>query len=266
VGQRLSDDETKDQLMSADMTDRLVAITGAANGIGRATSLRFARANATLALFDREQAALENVAAECRALGVKVVPIVVDLLDRPAVEAAFAKLRSDQGLVDVLVNNVGQSARERSVEFHESGPELWDFIIGICLMTTLHCTRQVVNDMRNRRSGRIVNLSSEAALNGGVKCVEYSAAKAGVLGFTRALAKELAPHNVRVNAVLPAIVATRAYEQMLPEVRERAEAPIPMQRAAQPGEIADAIYFLASDESSFITGHSLAVAGGNIFN
>lgn len=252
--------------MSNDMNGRIVAITGAANGIGRATSLRFARAKATLALFDREEAALEKVAAECRALGVEVLPIVVDLLDRAKVEAAFAKLRKELGPVDVLVNNVGQSARERSVEFHESTPDLWDFIMNICLMTTLHCTRQVIGEMRERRGGRIVNVSSEAALNGGVKCVEYSTAKAGVLGFTRALAKEVAPFNVRVNAVLPAIVATRAYEQMLPEVRERAEAPIPMKRAARPEEIADGIYFLASDEASFVTGHSLAVAGGNIFN
>jgi acetoacetyl-CoA reductase/3-oxoacyl-[acyl-carrier protein] reductase len=252
--------------MREGMSGRIVAITGAANGIGRATSLRFARAKAALALFDREAAALEAVAAECRALGVKVMPIVVDLLDRPKVEAAFAALKKELGPVDVLVNNVGQSARERSVEFHESTPDLWDFIMNICLLTTLHCTRQIINDMRERRSGRIVNVSSEAALNGGVKCVEYSTAKAGVLGFTRALAKEVASFNVRVNAVLPAIVATRAYEQMLPEVRERAEAPIPMKRAAKPEEIANGIYFLASDEASFVTGHSLAVAGGNIFN
>jgi acetoacetyl-CoA reductase/3-oxoacyl-[acyl-carrier protein] reductase len=247
-------------------TNRIVVITGAANGIGRATSLKFAADKPVLALLDREQAALEEVAKECRALGAKVLPITIDLLDRPAVEAAFKKIRSDLGPVDVLVNNVGQSARERAVEFHESTPDLWDFLINICLLTTMHCTRQVINDMRERRQGKIVNISSEAALNGGVKSAEYAAAKAGVLGFTRSLAREVGPFNVNVNAVLPAIVATRAYEQMLPDIREKAESTIPMKRAARPEEIADAIYFLASPQSTFVTGHSLAVAGGNIFN
>jgi NAD(P)-dependent dehydrogenase (short-subunit alcohol dehydrogenase family) len=130
----------------------------------------------------------------------------------------------------------------------------------------MYCSRQVVNDMRNRKQGKIVNVSSEAALNGGLRCVEYAAAKAGVLGFTRSLARQLGPFHVNVNAVVPSIVATRAYDQMPQEVRANAVSGIPMGRAAQPHEIADAIYYLASEQASFITGHSLAVSGGHIFN
>jgi acetoacetyl-CoA reductase/3-oxoacyl-[acyl-carrier protein] reductase len=240
-------------------TPRRIAITGAANGIGRATALRFAREGAALALLDIEAGPLEATAAECRAAGAaSILPIAGDLTQEAAVVEAFARI----GPLDVLFNNVGQSARERSRPFHESLSETWRFVIEVSLMTTLLCSRQVVPGMRERQSGRIVNMSTESAFYGDIGMVDYAAAKMGVIGFTRSLARELAPFRVNVNAVAPGAIRTRAHDRLPREVIDKVRQSVPMGFVAEPEDVAGVVAFLASDDARYITGQTLLVDGG----
>lgn len=244
------------------LAGRVAVVTGAANGIGRACAFRLASLGAGLVLFDVEQETLASVVAELEEGGTWVTASVVDCADEHAVGPAFAAALAAAGRVDVLVNNVGQSAREKASEFWESEPETWRRVIDVSLFATMLCSRQVVPHMRERRSGKIVNISSDAALVGDSGLADYVAAKSGVLGFTRALARELAPFQVNVNAVLPGTIATRAHQRMRPEVLERVKANVPMGYIAEPEDVAHVVAFLAGDESRYVTGQSLLVDGG----
>lgn len=238
--------------------DQRIAITGAANGIGRATALRFAAEGARLALLDIEGGPLEATAAECRAKGAQVTAHTADLTDRAAVEAAFAAI----GPLDILFNNVGQSARERSRQFHESDPDTWRFVLNVSLVSTMLVSRQVVPGMRERGAGRIINMSTESAFYGDVGMVDYAAAKMGVVGFTRSLARELAPFRVNVNAVAPGAIRTRAHDRLPREVIDKVRNSVPMGFVAEPEDVAGVVAFLASDDSRYITGQTLLIDGG----
>ena len=197
---------------------RLAVVTGAANGIGRASALRFASEGANLALIDLEKDGLDRVAGEARRHGAKVHTIAGDCTDEATIVKAFDEIRQTCGFVDVLMNNVGQSARERASEFYKSEPEVWRFVLDVCLMATLLASRQVVPAMREARKGKIVNVASNAGMAGEVGISEYAAAKMGVIGFTRSLARELAPFHVNVNAVCPGVTKTRVIERISPEI------------------------------------------------
>ncbi|NNC00669.1 SDR family oxidoreductase, partial [Corallococcus exiguus] len=162
-----------------------------------------------------------------------------------------------------LVNNVGQSARERAAEFHLSSPEIWRFVIDVSLMATLVASRQVVPAMRDARRGKIVNIASTAGLSGEVGVAEYSAAKMGVIGFTRSLSRELAPFGVNVNAVCPGVTNTAVLKQLPSDIVSTIVARIPMGRVAEPEDIAATIAFLSSEDARHITGQSIVVDGGH---
>ena len=221
-----------------------------------------AHEGADLALVDREGDALAEVAEAAARLGRQVQPITADWTDAGAVAEAFAAIRRRFGRVDVLFNNVGQSARERASEFHASDEATWRFVIEVSLVATMRATRHVVEEMRARRSGRIVNMSTESAFFGDVGLVDYAAAKMGVVGFTRSLARELAPYQVNVNAVCPGAIATRAHERLPREVIDRVRASVPMGYVAQPEDVAGVVAFLASDDARYITGQSILIDGG----
>jgi NAD(P)-dependent dehydrogenase (short-subunit alcohol dehydrogenase family) len=251
--------------MSKRMTGKIAVVTGGANGIGRATVKRLADEGAEIAVLDHEQSALQELVAEFAAQGTRILALGVNVLDRPAVVAAFEAVRAQLGPVDILVNNVGQSARERACEFYESSEELWDFVIDLNLKSTLLCSRQVVPDMRARKGGKIVCVSSDAAYNGTGKIAEYAASKAGIIGFVRSLATELAPFQVNVNAVYAGTTRTRAYHRQLPDIRDKVLANLPWGRPAEPEEIANVIHFLASDQASYVSGAGIAVTGARNF-
>lgn len=251
--------------MSKQLSGRVAAVTGGANGIGRAISLAFAEEGATLAIMDREEGPLQEAAEEARRLGVKVLTLTGDMTDKAVVADNFARVKAELGPVDMLANNIGQTARENYSEFYLAKPETLEFVVSVSLMTTIMCSRQVVNDMRERRFGKIVSISSDSAINGDIGTVDYAAAKSGVLGFTRALARELGPYKVNVNAVCPGPTNTRAMQRIPKDAYERARNMIPLGELSEPEDIANAVIFLSSEKSRFITGQTLMVNGGRVF-
>jgi NAD(P)-dependent dehydrogenase (short-subunit alcohol dehydrogenase family) len=250
------------RLIAGRLADRIAVVSGAANGIGRASALRLAQEGANLVLIDREGDRLQEVARDVEAVGRQVLPITADWTDASAVHAAFAAIRQRFGRLDILFNNVGQSARERASEFHVSTEETWRFVIEVSLVATMRASRLAVEEMRARRGGRIVNMSSESAFYGDVGFVDYAAAKMGVVGFTRSLARELAPFHVNVNAVCPGAIRTRAHDRLPKEVIDKVRNSVPMGYVAEPEDVAGVVAFLASDDARYITGQSILIDGG----
>jgi NAD(P)-dependent dehydrogenase (short-subunit alcohol dehydrogenase family) len=244
------------------LAGRIAVVTGAANGIGRASALRLAREGADLAVVDREGDALTQVAGQIAGSGRQVLPITADWTDGAAVRAAIDAIRGRFGRVDVLFNNVGQSARERASLFHLSDEETWRFVLEVSLLTTMRATRLVVDEMMARGSGRIVNMSTESAFYGDVGFADYAAAKMGVVGFTRSLARELAPYRINVNAVCPGAIRTRAHDRLPREVIDKVRTSVPMGFVAEPEDVAGVVAFLASDDARYITGQSILIDGG----
>ena len=244
---------------------KIAVVTGAGNGIGRAAAIAYAQEGADVAILDRESEPLAETAELVRSHNVKALPLVGDMMDQQTVVDSFARIKRELGPVDILLNNIGQTARENYSEFWQAKPETLQFVVGVSLMTTLTCTRQVVEDMRERRSGKIVSISSDSAMNGDIGTVDYASAKAGVLGFTRALARELGPFKVNVNAVCPGPTNTRAMQRIPKDAYERAKNMIPLGELSEPEDIANAVVFLSSDKARFITGQTLMVNGGRVF-
>jgi len=242
---------------------RIAVVTGSANGIGRTTALTLARAGADVALLDFDASGLDRVRSDIQALGRKAVGVPLDCTDPVHVRSAFKQVRSTLGPIDILVNGVGQSARGRMSEFTNANLETFDFLIDVNLKTCVLCSHEVLADMVSRGSGKIINVASESAVNGSPRSWDYSAAKAGVIGFTRAIARELAPHGIHVNAIGPGPTRTRAIDEMPKGVIDAIIAEIPMRRMAEAEDVANVILFFASNQSDYVTGQTLLVNGGH---
>jgi NAD(P)-dependent dehydrogenase (short-subunit alcohol dehydrogenase family) len=236
---------------------KTVAITGAAHGIGAATARRFLAEGARVAVIDRE--AFGDQFDGCPQ--DRLVAILGDCTDAATLADFHARTVGSFGPVDILFNNVGQSGRERAALFHESDEEVWRFVLDVSLLTAMRMSRLVVPTMRER-GGRIINMSSDAALVGDAGLADYAAAKMGVVGFTRALARELAAFRVTVNAVAPGAIRTRAHDRLTPAVIERIKATTPAGFIAEPEDVAGVVAFLASDDARYITGQTLPIDGG----
>ena len=248
----------------ARMQDKVVVVTGAAQGIGAAIARRFAEEAATLVLLDLDSERLQRSAAEA---GKAASTLAMDVTDEGAVDKAFARIAADHGRVDVLVNNVGGA---RNAKLWDMSAADWDFTIRLNLRSAFLCTRAAVRLMMKQRAGAIVCMSSGAREgtpwtahhSGGAA---YSAAKAGIHGFIRDAAFELAEHGIRINAVAPGPIDTERTAGVFEEMRDGDFSPYkftPMRRIGKPREIADAVLYLASDEASYITGTTLNVTGG----
>lgn len=237
--------------------DKTVAITGAAHGIGAATALRFLAEGARVAVIDRE----DFGDAFAHQPPDRLLAVGGDCTNAAVLDNFHNEIVARCGPVDILFNNVGQSGRERAARFHESDEEVWRFVLEVSLLTTMRMSRLAAPAMR-ARGGRIINMSSDAALVGDAGLADYAAAKMGVVGFTRALAREMAPHCVTVNAVAPGAIRTRAHDRLTPEVLERIKATTPAGFIAEPEDVAGVVAFLASDDARYITGQTLLIDGG----
>jgi acetoacetyl-CoA reductase/3-oxoacyl-[acyl-carrier protein] reductase len=239
---------------------KTVVITGAAHGIGAATARRFLAEGARVAAIDREADGFADLKPQ--ADDGRLLAIAGDCTEAGALAEFHARALAAFGPIDVLFNNVGQSGRERAAEFHQSSEEVWRVVLEVSLFTAMRMARLVAPAMRERRSGRIVNMSSDAAFVGDAGLADYAAAKMGVVGFTRVLARELAPYGVTVNAVAPGAIRTRAHDRLAPEVIDRIKAGAPAGFIAEPEDVAGCVAFLASDDARYVTGQTLLIDGG----
>jgi len=243
--------------------DRVAVVTGGGQGIGAAAALNLLANGARVAVLDLDGAPLmQQLAAAGGEAAARCICVYGDCTDAPTMSAFFDRVEAELGPVDVLFNNVGQSARERASPFLESEEATWRFVLEVSLLTTMRASRRVAGGMRDRGYGRIVNMSSDAALAGDAGLVDYATAKMGVIGFTRALARELAPHGVTVNAVCPGAIRTRAHDKLEPEVLARIVAGTPAGFVGAPEDVAAAVSFLAGEDARFITGQTLLIDGG----
>jgi 3-oxoacyl-[acyl-carrier protein] reductase len=234
---------------------RMAVVTGGARGLGLAIAERLARGGARIALWDRDGAAVAAAAAKLGAHGE-----AVDVTDAAGVEAALARSEAALGPCAILVANAGITGPNHRLEDYPV--EAWRQVIEVDLVGVYLCCRAVVPGMRARDAGRIVTIASIAGKEGNPNATAYSAAKAGVIGLTKALAKELAETGVRVNTLTPAAVATEIFAQMTPEQVAWMKSKIPMGRFGLPEEVAEMAAFCASDAVSFTTGAVFDVSGG----
>jgi 2-hydroxycyclohexanecarboxyl-CoA dehydrogenase len=240
---------------------KVALVTGGASGIGAATARRLAAEGARVAIGDVNEDGAKSIAGELDGFACRL-----DVTDTGSVNAAVAATKDALGEIDVLVNNAGTDLFSYFVNSDEG---LWDFVLGVNLRGVLAVTHAVLPSMQERRSGAIVNVASEAGRVGSQGSAVYSAAKAGVIGFTKAIARESARYRVRSNAVAPGPIETpllNAAPQLLGELGERLKQGMVnttvMGRSGEPEEVAAAIAFLASEDASYVTGQTLNVSGG----
>lgn len=251
--------------MSGILSGKFAVITGAASprGLGKATATLFAEHGATVAILDLDLDAARQAAAD---IGSQHVGLACDVTNQADCHAAVADLIARWGVIDVLVNNAGIT---QPLKLMEIEPKNYDAVLDVNLRGTLYMTQAVIAQMRAQQSGSIVNISSVSAQRGGgiFGGPHYSAAKAGILGLTKAAARELAPDNIRVNAVCPGFIATDITQgKLTPEMLEGIKSGIPMGRAGRADEVAGCCLFLASGLSSYVTGSEVDVNGGSLIH
>ena len=239
-----------------DFTNKAVVVTGSARGIGRAIAEQFAKSGAKVVISDIDQSAVDKVAAE---IGGDTIGIAANVVDSEALERLFNMTRDKFGSFDILVNNAGITRDTLMIRMDEKD---WDLVLDINLKGAFLATKLAARIMMKQRSGRIVNISSVVGLTGNAGQTNYSASKAGLLGFTRSAAKELAARGVTVNAVAPGFIQTEMTDVLSDEAKAKFLENIPLKRAGTPVDVARAVMFFASDEAEYITGQVMAVDGG----
>lgn len=245
-----------------DLSGRVAIVTGASRGIGRAIALELARRGAAVVVNYRTSGvAAQEVVAEIEGAGGRALAVQADVSQfeeaRRLVDAATEAF----GQVDILVNNAGVTRDTLLLRMSE---EDWEVVLNTNLGGAFNCIKAAARTMVRRRSGRIINITSVAGVAGNVGQANYCAAKAGLIGLTKAVAKELGPRNITVNAVAPGFVETDMTAGLPQELKDTALKMIPLGRAGQPEDIAKAVAFLASDDAAFITGQVLSVDGGMV--
>jgi 3-oxoacyl-[acyl-carrier protein] reductase len=242
--------------------DKVAIVTGSARGIGRVIAETLAQRGANILIADLRAELADTTAKEvAAATGRKVVSTSVDVANFESAQAMIAKAVAEFGRVDILVNNAGITRDNLIMRMEEAD---WDLVIDINLKGAFNCSKAVVRQMMKQRSGRIVNISSVSGLAGQAGQANYSSSKAGLVGLTKALARELGSRSVTVNAVAPGFIPTDLTKDLPEELKEASLKAIPLGRWGTTQDIANAVAFLASDDASYITGHVLTVDGGMV--
>ena len=241
------------------LKDQVAIVTGGARGIGREIALVLAKAGADVALFDINPQQLEQTVAELRALGRRAEGFSVDVTDGKQVDEGVGKVLDKLGRLDILINNAGITKDGLLVRMDDAQ---WDRVIDINLKGTFLCTRAVAKHMMKQRRGRIVSIASVVGIFGNPGQANYAASKAGIIGLTKAVAKELASRGITCNAIAPGFIKTEMPEALPEQAKQRLQEAIPLGSLGEPRDVAEAALFLVSDAARYVTGHVLVVDGG----
>ncbi len=240
------------------LQNKIAVITGGASGIGKAASLKFAEEGAIVIIWDVNKEKCEETLAELKSKGYKCDAFVLDTTDKDETEKTAKIIVSTYGRIDILINNAGVT---RDATFNKMTSKEWQQVIDVNLTGVFNCTKAISPYMIENKYGRIVNTSSVVGLYGNFGQTNYAASKAGLIGFTKSLAKELGKYNITVNAVAPGFIATDMVKTIPEKVVEVMKSRSPLNRLGVPEDIANSYLFLASDEASYISGTVLSVDG-----
>jgi 2-hydroxycyclohexanecarboxyl-CoA dehydrogenase len=244
------------------LAGKIAIVTGAAQGIGRAIAMRLAQEGAKIAIADINEAGAQRTAQEIRDGGGQAIAVQLDVTSLDQANAAVARAESELGPIDILVNNAGWDKVE---PFVENTPETWDRVIAINFRGPLNCCKAVIPGMQERGRGKIITISSDAGRVGSTGEAVYAGCKAGLIGFSKTLARELARYNINVNVVCPGPTDTALLRSAMadrPGVLAAMAKSIPMRRLGQPEDLAGAVAFFASADSDYATGQVLSISGG----
>jgi 3-oxoacyl-[acyl-carrier protein] reductase len=238
---------------------RVALVTGASQGIGHACALALAREGATVAVAARNQQKLDELVGQILAAGGKASAFVIDVADEEQVKSGIKSALAHFGKIDILVNNAGITRDQLVMRMKRSD---WDAVLNTNLTSAYLCIQQVIGSMLKQRWGRIINVTSVFGQMGQAGQANYAASKAGLIGLTMAMAREVSSRNITCNAVAPGFIETSMTAALSEEFRQSAVKTIPLGRVGSPVDVAGAVCFLASDDASYITGHVLNVNGG----
>jgi 3-oxoacyl-[acyl-carrier protein] reductase len=241
------------------LSGRVAWVTGASQGIGRACAIRLAEAGATVALASRSQEKLDQVAQHILAAGGQAAAFPVDVSDEGQIKAVFKTILAQFGKVDILINNAGVTRDQLVMRMKRSD---WDTVLNTNLTSAYLCTQQVIGPMLKRRWGRIINITSVFGQTGQAGQANYASSKAGLIGLTMAIAREVGSRSITCNAVAPGFIETAMTSALSDELKQTALHAIPLGRIGSPEDVAQAVAFLASEQAAYITGHVLNVNGG----
>ncbi|MDY7031545.1 MAG: 3-oxoacyl-[acyl-carrier-protein] reductase [Thermodesulfobacteriota bacterium] len=242
-----------------DLEGKVALVTGAAQGIGKATALLLAKKGADMVVADMNAEKAKDVAGEIEKIGRKCLVSTIDVADSQEAELMVKETIDTFGRIDILINNAGIVKDSLLLRMKE---ESWDQVLNVNLKGTFNCTKAAAKFMAKKKSGKIVNIASIAGEMGNVGQANYSASKAGVIGFTKTVAREFASRGINVNAVAPGFIDTAMTRALPEDITENLKNQIPAQRLGTPEDIAEAVFFLVSDASSYITGQVINVNGG----
>ena len=245
--------------MTMTLSGRVALVTGASQGIGRACALRLAQSGASLALAARGQEKLQELAGQIAATGGKAAAFAVDVSDEEQIKSAFKAVIAHFGKIDILVNNAGITRDQLVMRMKRAD---WDSVLNTNLTSAYLCTQQAIGSMLKQRWGRIINITSIFGQMGQAGQANYAASKAGLIGLTMAIAREVGSRNITCNAVAPGFIETAMTSGLGDDFQQNAVKMIPLGRVGSPEDVASAVAFLASEEASYITGHVLNVNGG----
>src|ERR1700722_6885407 len=238
---------------------RVALVTGASQGIGRACALKLASAGTAVAVAARNQEKLNELVNEITATGGKAAAFPLDVGDEEQIKSAFKAVIAQFGKIDILVNNAGITRDQLVMRMKRAD---WDSVLNTNLTSAYLCTQQAISSMLKQRWGRIINITSIFGQMGQAGQANYAASKAGLIGLTMAVARELGSRSITCNAIAPGFIETAMTAVLSEEFKQNAVKQIPLGRIGAPEDVASAVNFLASDEASYVTGHVLSVNGG----